>query len=158
MSSYNFRALLAIKLDGAKGDITKSGNILWTMDNYTSYVPSPLLYKDRLYFIRHLQPWISSVDAASGKPHFLSQRLQGVTGYIFASPLGADNKVYIACQSGQVLVLDATVNHFNVLAVNSVEDTFTASPVAVDNQLILRGESYLWVIEQDSGSGIQDSE
>ena len=150
MSSYDTRALLAIKLAGAKGDITDSDHIIWSTDKYTSYVPSPLLYNGKLYYIRHLQPWLSSVEAKTGKPYYLSQRLLGITGNVFASPMGADNRIYLACKNGTTLVIYASVENFNVLSTNVLDDSFTSSPVAVDNQLILRGEHFLYVIENSN--------
>ena len=48
-SSYDKRALLAIRLDGAQGDITSSSQVVWTRTRGTPYVPSPLLYGCLLY-------------------------------------------------------------------------------------------------------------
>src|SRR5207247_759021 len=48
-SSYDTRAMLAIKLDGAKGDITETKQVLWYRRRGTPYVPSPLLYGDSIY-------------------------------------------------------------------------------------------------------------
>lgn len=54
--SYDLRAMLAIKLDsGASGDITGSPHVLWSTNQRTPYVPSPLLYDGRLYFLGHYQ-------------------------------------------------------------------------------------------------------
>ena len=36
--------LKAIRLDGAKGDITGTPSIVWEINRDTPYVPSPLLY------------------------------------------------------------------------------------------------------------------
>jgi outer membrane protein assembly factor BamB len=41
-SSYDKRALLAIRLDGAAGDITGTDRIVWNRFRGTPYVPSPL--------------------------------------------------------------------------------------------------------------------
>jgi hypothetical protein len=49
-SSYDKRALLAIRLDDAAGDITGSDRVAWTRNRGTPYVPSPLLYQDALFF------------------------------------------------------------------------------------------------------------
>ena len=42
-SSYDKRALVAIRLDGAKGDITDTDRVVWSRYRGTPYVPSPLL-------------------------------------------------------------------------------------------------------------------
>ena len=51
-SSYDKRALMAILLEGAKGDITNSKQIAWNRFRGTPYVPSPLLYDGSLYFLK----------------------------------------------------------------------------------------------------------
>ena len=42
-NSYETRAMLAIRLDAARGDITGTDAVAWTRDRDTPYVPSPLL-------------------------------------------------------------------------------------------------------------------
>src|SRR5262245_16075492 len=66
-SSYDPRSLLAIRLDGAKGDITGSANVLWSRRRGTPYVPSPLLYGDSLYTLQHYQGVISRLDIKTGE-------------------------------------------------------------------------------------------
>ena len=51
MSGYRDPALLAIRYASAKGDLTGSSAVAWATDKGTSYVPSPLLYGDTLYFL-----------------------------------------------------------------------------------------------------------
>ena len=41
-SGFRGNSFKAIKLDGAKGDITDTPAVAWTMDRDTPYVPSPL--------------------------------------------------------------------------------------------------------------------
>src|SRR5262249_37493045 len=48
-SSYDTRALMAVRLDGAKGDVTGTDRVVWFRRRGTPYVPSPLLYGDSLY-------------------------------------------------------------------------------------------------------------
>jgi len=54
-SSYDTRALMAIRLDGARGDITGTKQVVWSRQRGTPYVPSPLLYGDSLYTLQHYQ-------------------------------------------------------------------------------------------------------
>jgi outer membrane protein assembly factor BamB len=143
-SSYDFQAMLAIRLDGAKGDITDSENVVWTLDRLTPYVPSPLLYADTLYFIRHNQGTLSVLDAKTGETTAGPFRLNGIRN-VFASPVGAANRVYITDRSGSTLVLShGTTPEF--LALNELDDSFSASPALVENELYLRGERYLYCI------------
>jgi outer membrane protein assembly factor BamB len=43
-SSYDRQAMLAIRLEDAKGDIAETKQVVWTRQHRTPYVPSPLLY------------------------------------------------------------------------------------------------------------------
>src|SRR5262249_7302478 len=54
-SSYEKRSLLAVRLEGASGDITGTRHVAWTRSQGTPYVPSPLLYGDSLYYLGHYQ-------------------------------------------------------------------------------------------------------
>ena len=87
-SSYEIRAMVAIRLDGAKGDITDSDRVAWTRTLRTPYVPSPLLYDESLYFLRHYQGILSRLEAKSGKERSGPFRLPGIRN-VYASPVGA---------------------------------------------------------------------
>ena len=77
-SSYEKRAILALKLEGAKGDITGTKNVLWKRTSRTPYVPSPLLYDDGLYYLRHYQGILTRVHAPTGKDEPGAFRLEGI--------------------------------------------------------------------------------
>lgn len=143
-NSYDDRALLAIRLDKAKGDITGTDAVAWTLKRHTPYVPTPLLYGGRLYFVKHLQGFLSAVDAETGAPLFGPSRLP-VSGMIFASPVGAAGRVYVVDRNGITTVLEAS-NRFKVLAVNRLNDSFSASPAMAEDELYLRGEGHLYCL------------
>ena len=147
-NSYDARVMIAIKLDHAKGDITDNPDaIAWKVDRHTSYVPTPLIYGNRVYFIRHLQAWISCLDLHTGKPVFGPGRLPN-QGLIFASPVGAGNRVYITDRSGLTSVLEHK-DQPELLAINRLNDAFSASPVIIGDTIYLRGQKSLYAIKQD---------
>jgi len=74
----------------------------------------------------------------------LSQRLEGVPN-VFASPVGAKGRVYLAGQEGTTLVIKHGPT-YEVLAKNVLDDGFNASPALVDSELYLRGFKYLYSI------------
>ena len=154
-SSYEKQAMMAIRLASAKGDITATDAIAWTRNHQTPYVPSPLLYGDTLYFIRHLQGYLSCVEAKTGKTHYGSQRLPGVRR-VYASPLGAADRVYVVGRGGVTYVLRRGAD-LDVLARNVLDDTFSASPAAVGDKLYLRGERHLYCIAEDGAEEGLDS-
>ena len=143
-NSYEWQAMLAIRLAGAKGDITDTPNLVWKLNRLTPYVSSPLLFDDTLYFLRHNQNILSRVDPESGKPRGEPLRLEGIRD-IFASPVGAAGRIYITGRDGVTVVLRHDRENAP-LALNRLEDTFSASPALVDRELYLRGDRFLYCI------------
>ncbi len=146
-SSYDKRALLAIRLDGAKGDITETDRVLWRRKRGTPYVPSPLLYGNSLYFLRHYQGILSRVDTTTGEDKGGPFRLGGLRD-IYASPVAAANRIYITDRVGTTLVISHDDNP-SVLAQNRLDDSFSASAALVGSEIFLRGEKYLYCIAEE---------
>jgi outer membrane protein assembly factor BamB len=145
-SGFRGNALLAIKLSGARGDITDTEAVLWKLDRDTPYTPSTLIYEDKLYFLRANNGILSCYNLKTGKEYYSRQRLEGM-GNLYTSPVGADGKVYILGQNGTMYVIQHGPE-FKVLARNSLEDSFHASPAVVGRQMFLRGFRYLYCIEE----------
>jgi len=143
-STYDQRTLLAIRLDGAQGDITGTGQVVWTRRRGASYVPSPLLYADSLYFIAHFSSILTRADARTGSDQPGAMRLAGLYD-VFSSPIAAAGRVYVTDRAGSTVVLTHDDDP-QVLAVNRLEDAFSASAAAVGRELFLRGERYLYCI------------
>jgi outer membrane protein assembly factor BamB len=138
--------LKAVRLSDAKGDITSTPAIVWTLNRDTPYVPSPLLYDGILYLLKSNNGILSAFDAKTGKPHYQVTRLES-TPNVFASPVGAAGRVYIAGQQGNTTVLKHGPA-FEVLAENKLDDGFNASPALVDNEIYLRGNRSLYCIAE----------
>lgn len=145
-NSYDFAAMLAIRLAGAKGDITHTTNVLWKLNRLTPYVPSPLLYED-LYFLRHNQNVLSRVDPATGRLRCEPIRLEGIRDFIFSSPVAAAKRIYITSRDGVTVVLSQDEKNTQ-LAINHLDDVFSASAALVDRDLILRGERFLYCVSE----------
>ena len=144
MSGFRGNALQAIRLRDAKGDITKKDAIVWTHDRSTPYVPSPLLYGDTLYFLGGNRGLLSCFNVKTGKPNYGPQQLDGVRN-VYASPVGAHDRVYISGRSGNTLVIKRGPE-FEVLARNELDDGFDASPAIVGSEIYLRGRKSLYCI------------
>ena len=147
MSGFRGNSLKAIRLADAKGNITGTAAIVWTLDRDTPYVPSPLLYDGILYFLKSNNALISAFDAKAGKPHYQAQRIEALPGNVFASPVGAAGRVYVLGQDGTAVVLKHGPA-FEVLATNKLDDRFDASPALVDGEMYLRGYKNLYSIGQ----------
>ena len=144
MSGYRGSNLQAIRLADAHGDITGTDALVWQLERDTPYVPSPLLYDDALYVIKSNDGILSVFDRLTGRPYYQLQRLEGVPN-IFASPVGAAGRVYITGREGTTLVIRQGPS-YEVMASNTLDDGFDASPAVVDNELYLRGYRHLYKI------------
>jgi outer membrane protein assembly factor BamB len=145
-SGFRGNALLAVKLAEARGDLAASPAVAWKLDRDTPYVPSPLLYGDLLYFLKGNNGLLSCFEAKTGERHYGPERLEGVPN-VYASLLGADGRVYVTGRDGTTAVIQRGPA-FKVLATNTLDDGFDASPVAVDSELYLRGRRFLYRISE----------
>ena len=68
-------------------------------------------------------------------------------GTYSASPLLADGKIYSVSEEGTITVIKAGTE-FEILAVNRLDNHTLASPVAVDNQLFIRTDDYLYCFQK----------
>jgi outer membrane protein assembly factor BamB len=146
MSGYKTMTARAIALD-ATGDVTKSDKVAWHHDRGTPYVPSPLLAGNRLYFTQLNDPFLTCLDAETGKPVFDRVRLAGL-GSVYASPVCAAGRIYLPDRDGTTLVFKKS-DKLEILATNRLGETIDASPAVVGKQLFLRGEKHLFCIEEN---------
>jgi outer membrane protein assembly factor BamB len=146
-NSYYTQAMLAIRLAGAKGDLTGTANVVWKLNRLTPYVSSPLLYDDTLYSIRHNQNVLVRLDPATGKFRGELLRLEGINDFIFASPVGAAGRIYISARDGRTVVLRHDRENAT-LAINRLDDSFSASPALAGREIYLRGERFLYCLAE----------
>ena len=142
--SYEKQTLLAIRLAGAKGELSGSKQIVWRKDRSTPYVPSPLLHGDWLYYLRHYQGVLSRVNATSGDEPSGPFRL-GPLFNIYASPVAAAGRIYVTDRNGKTLVLSSDAEP-GALALNELDDRFSASAALAGDAMFLRGEKFLYCI------------
>jgi len=142
-SGFRGSALLAIEL-GRKGDLSGSDAIAWQVNEATPYVPSALLYDESIYLCSGNNAIISSYQAQTGRPNYVKQRLDGIKG-VYASPVGVADRVYFAGRNGVTVVVKHS-STFEVLATNTLEDGFDASPAIVGDEMYLKGRESLYCI------------
>jgi len=134
MASEN--GLLAIKLSG-QGDMTGSA-IRWRYQRPVPQVPSTLLYRGVLFMVND-SGILTSFRPATGEV-VKQDRLKGAIDKYFASPVGADGKVWLISQDGTVSVVSATEN-WEVLAVNALGEEVFATPAIADSRLYIRTQN-----------------
>ena len=145
MSGWRNPNLMAIRL-GRTGDLTGSDAVLWSNTRGNSYTPSPVLYDDKLYTLTDTG-LVSCYNARTGAPYYQMSRLP--KPYSFkASLVGANGKLYMASEDGDVLVIKMG-EKFEVLATNTLNDQFFVStPAIVDGEIFLRGQNTLFCISE----------
>ena len=87
-SGFRGAAVRAVDVSKAKGDITDTDSVVWSYDQDTPYVPSTLVYNDKIYFMKGNRGILSVLDARIGEPIYTRQRLEGISA-IYASPVAA---------------------------------------------------------------------
>ena len=142
--SYEKQTLLAIRLTGAKGELTGTQQIAWQKNRSTPYVPSPLLYDGWLYYLRHYQGVLSRVNAKTGNEPSGPFRLGSVFN-IYSSPVAAAGRIYVTDRNGKTLVMSNDAEP-KALTLNKLDDRFSASAALVGDAIFLRGEKFLYCI------------
>jgi outer membrane protein assembly factor BamB len=146
MSGHHDPAGIAVPLT-SRGDVTGTDNIAWQIEEVTPYVSTPLLYDDTLYFVKSRNAILSSANAKTGEPIIRQKRLPEMES-IYASPVGADGRVYLSSREGTTLVFKHGPE-FEILATNILDEPIDASPAIVGNDLIIRGENHLYCISEE---------
>jgi len=145
MSGFRDPRLMAIKL-GREGDLTGTDSILWSQTRGLAYTTSPVLHDNKLYFVTD-NGLISAYNATTGEPYFAQVRLPKAYN-LKASPVGANGKLYLATEDGDVVVLRMS-EKFDVIATNTLADqVFIATPVIAGGELFLRSQNKLFCISQ----------
>ena len=105
------------------------------------------MYRGLLYLVKN-GGLLTTVDPDSG--NILRQdRIPGVDGNIFASPVAADGKLFILNESGKLAVLRSG-RDWRVLAVNELAENCYATPAIADGVILVRSEHDLWAFQNKS--------
>jgi len=144
-SSYDTKAFLAIRLEGARGDLTGGEQVVWSRNRATPYVPSPLLAGGTLFFLHHYQGVLIGVDPRTGEDRPGAFRLPGMTD-VYASPVAAAGRIYITDRDGTTVVYQQGERP-KFVAENRLEDRFSASAAMAGREFFLRGERWLYCLE-----------
>jgi outer membrane protein assembly factor BamB len=116
-----------------------STNLTWTESKGVPEVPSPLLYRNRLYYVRNGGILVCR-DPATGRT-LCEKRLEVPGGY-YASPVASGGRIYAASDQGMVAVLEAADDP-RILARNDLAEPIMATPAILDGKLYVRTASAL---------------
>jgi outer membrane protein assembly factor BamB len=116
---------------GARGNITLGGGatsneaVVWSRTNRGSYMPTPLAYKGILYVLAN-NGQFDAYDLKTGAEIY-RQRLSTIGNGFSASPVAADDKIYLPNEDGDIIVV-AAGPAFEQLAVNPMGELVMATP------------------------------
>ncbi len=145
MSGHRDPKLMAIKL-GKEGDLSGSDSIVWSQTRGVAYTASPVLFDNKLYVLTD-NGMISCFNATTGEAYYAQQRLPKAYN-MKASLVGANGKLYLATEDGDVVVLKMG-EKFEVLATNTLEDqVFIATPAIAAGDIFLRSQTALFRISE----------
>lgn len=130
--------IAGIKLTGS-GDVTAT-NRIWTRDALGSFVPSPAAHQGKVYVVRD-EGEVVCLDIKTGETVWTDRFPKNRNKY-YASPLIAGGKLYAPREDGVVFVADIR-DGFKLLSENDMGERIIASPVAVQGNLLIRGEENL---------------
>lgn len=124
---------------GGTGDVTESHRV-WSEPKGVPEVPSPLLYRGRLYGVKNGGLFLCR-DAVDGRTVF-EERLGAPGGY-FASPVAADGRIYTASDRGVITVI-AAADQLRVLAQADLKEAIMGTPALAEDKLYVRSAGHLW--------------
>jgi outer membrane protein assembly factor BamB len=134
---------------GARGDLTlpvgrsQSASIVWSRVGRGSYMPTPLIYKGILYVLAN-NGVLDAYDLRSGEELY-RQRLPLIGSGFSASPIAADDKIYLSNEDGEMLVLAAGPKYAH-LATNSMGELLMATPALSEGVMYVRSSVSVFAV------------
>ncbi|MBN1816252.1 MAG: PQQ-binding-like beta-propeller repeat protein [Sedimentisphaerales bacterium] len=128
---------------GGRGNVTQTHK-LWQA-NVGANVCSPVIHEGHLYWISDRNQTAYCLRLTDGAIQYARE----VGQQPYASPLGADGRIYVVTRQGGTLAL-AAKPQFEQLAHNRLSDRsmFNASPIAYNGGLILRSDKNLYCFKK----------
>jgi outer membrane protein assembly factor BamB len=145
-SGFRGAFLAAYKLDGAKGNLTDTENVLWSIDKGTPDIASFLISNGRLYFHSGKDAILTCLDAKTGKPHYARERIPEMT-QVYASPIAANGHIYLTGRQGIITVLK-DADKLEIISTNDLEEPIDATPALVGKEIFVRSHKNLFCISE----------
>jgi len=131
--------LAGVKL-GGRGDVTKTHRKWERGDKKGCFVPTPAVHDGKVYILGD-RGAIHCLDPDSGETIWENKLPRGAQSY-YSSPTVADGKIYAAREDGKFFVAEANEG-LKVLFEREFGVRIIASPVPVDDKILLRSDTHL---------------
>ncbi len=142
ISFYGKSGLMAINPSG-NGELPVS-QVLWKITEKVPEIPSAIYYENNVYMIKNGGN-ITCVNAENGDVLYC-KRL-GASGTYIASPIAANDKIYIPAGNGVITVIKAG-DTLEILAKNDLDEKISATPAIIGNTLYVRTAGNLYAFEE----------
>ena len=127
--------------EGGKGNVTET-QVAWSSKEGHTDWSTPLLYRDRLFVVDGAKKTVSCFDPKTGVRKWSGSL--GVSESVWASPTGADGKLYLISERGAVFVLEAG-DEFKILSrTDLAEEPVRASIAVARGQVFVRTAKNLY--------------
>ena len=136
---------------GASGEITlkeeetSNAHVVWRKEGVGPYMPTPIIYGKYLYSLNN-NGVLDCYELESGKDVY-RERIPHVGGGFSASPIGADGKLYLPAEDGQIFVIKAGPE-FALLTTNALGERIMATPALSEGVMYIRGERHLYAVSR----------
>src|SRR5688572_2471741 len=138
-TGFNTGQVLAIRPDG-RGDVTDT-HVAWRSTRGAPKKPSLLLHDDLLFMVND-NGVLTCLEAKTGTEVWTGRLNQTYS----AAPISARGRVYFFGEDGKATVIEAG-RTFKVIAENSLDDGFMATPAIDGGALYVRTKSHLYRIQ-----------
>lgn len=131
-----------VKLGGS-GDITETARV-WEKTGISADATTPVASDGKAYLINY-KGKVWCLDILTGK-ELWNIKVPDGKGQFYSSPTLAGDKLYICREKGAVYVYQISPTGQKLLNQTQFDDHFVASPVLIQDKLLLRGEKNLYCI------------
>jgi outer membrane protein assembly factor BamB len=122
------------------------GEVAWAYTKNLPYVPSPLVYRDRIYWVKD-GPLMTCLDARTGKPVYEAERVKAGPRY-YASPVAANGHIYLASLDGSITVIAAGEDAPDVVHSTKLAEGVRATPAIARDTLYVRSDKFLYAFTE----------
>lgn len=136
--------ILALSL--SEKTINQAPKLLWKLPRGGPYIPSGLLYRNRLYIVADAR-YLACYNPGHGALIWRTN----LNGTFTSSLVAADGRIYAVNERGSVFVIKAG-DDFHLLSENRIGGRCLATPALVENDLILRTDRFLYCFAEKADS------
>ena len=122
-----------------KGDVTET-HVKWMYEDEVPQIPTPVIVGGKMYMV-HDRGMLTCLDPKTAEVIWKEK----LKGNFNASPIYAAGNIYFFNVKGECTIIEPG-DSFQKVAVNDIEGTVKATPVFVNDKMILRSDKLLYLI------------